>query len=174
MKRSIVITAVLLFIALLSNKSFAQTTPAAATGDVVATLQGSDNGSVAGFLVSAANLGQTLGAAGPYTIFAPTNAALNKLPATKLDSLISDPTKLATVLKMHVVVGKFAKDDIVKALNASKDRKVTFKTVDGGNLTLSYTNSKLVLTDDKGDTANVLLYNLPATNGVVQGLDGVL
>ena len=80
---------------------------------------------------------------------------------------------MATLLKAHTAVGKFAKDDIVKALNASKDRKVEFKTLDGGTLTLSYTG-KLILTDDKGNKADVLLYNLQAGNGVVHGLSDVL
>ncbi len=73
------------------------------------------------------------------------------------------------------MVGKFAKADIVKALNASADRKATFKTIDGGTLTLSFTiEKKLVLTDEHGNSADLLLYNIQATNGVIQGLDGVL
>jgi len=177
-KTALIATAFFTFL-LFANSSFAQTAPAAPaaaaapTGDVGVTLAGSDNTSVAAFLVKVASLNQALAAAGPYTVFAPTNEALTKLSSTKLDSLLADPTKLATLLKAHTVVGKFEKADIVKALNASKDRTVVFKTIDGGNLTLSY-SGKLILTDDKGNKANVLLYNVPATNGVVHGLGDVL
>ena len=173
MKKPILIAAALLAFSLFSNGVFAQTAPAAPAGDVVATLQTSDNGTVAAFLIKVANLNQTLGA-GPFTIFAPTNDAFTKLSSGKLDSLVSDPAKLATVLKGHVVVGKYTKGDIVKALNASKDRKTTFKTVDGGTLTLAYIGGKLQLSDEKGNTANMLLYDLQATNGVVDGLSDVL
>ena len=181
MKRSVLAITLLLTVTLLSNKLFAQA-PAAApaaspTMDIVGTLGSADNGNVnvAAFLVKAANIGSALQAAGPFTVFAPTNEAFTKLPSGKLDSLLSDPAKLATVLKMHVVVGKFSKADIVKALNASADRKATFKTIDGGTLTLSFTiEKKLVLTDEHGNSADLLLYNIQATNGVIQGLDGVL
>jgi uncharacterized surface protein with fasciclin (FAS1) repeats len=174
MKKPFLILTALLSFCLFVNTSFAQTAPAAGSGDVSVTMAGSDNTSVAAFLVKVANLNQSLAASGPFTVFAPTNDALTKLSSAKLDSLTADPTKLATLLKAHTVVGKFAKDDIVKALNASKDRKVAFKTIDGGDLTLTYTGGKLVLTDSKGNSANVLLYNLKATNGVVHGLSDVL
>jgi uncharacterized surface protein with fasciclin (FAS1) repeats len=174
MKKRVLLAAALLSFSVFSSKVFAQAPAAAPAGDVVITLQGSDNGAVAAFLIKAANLTTTLQGAGPYTIFAPTNDAFNKLSTTKLDSLVSDPAKLATVLKAHVVVGKFTKSDIVKALNASKDRTTTFKTVDGGTLTLAYIAGKLVLKDEHGNTANMLLYDLQATNGVVDGLSDVL
>ena len=174
MKKTVLLAAVLLSLCVFSKGVFAQTSTPAPAGDVVATLQGSDNGAVAAFLIKTANLTTTLQGAGPYTIFAPTNDAFNKLPTSKLDSLVSDPTKLATVLKEHVVVGKFTKSDIVKALNASKDRTTTFKTVDGGTLTLAYIAGKLVLKDEHGNSSNMLLYDLHATNGVVDGLSDVL
>ena len=176
MKKTALIVTAFFALCLFVNTTFAQTAPAAPaapTGDVGVTLAGSDNTSVAAFLVKVANLNQALAASGPYTVFAPTNDAFTKLTTAKLDSLLADPTKLATLLKAHTVVGKFEKADIVKALNASKDRTVAFKTIDGGTLTLSY-SGKLILTDDKGNKANVLLYNLPATNGVVHGLGDVL
>lgn len=171
MKKPVLIITALLTFCLFVKTSFGQTTTPPAT--VVDAAQSSERGGVAAFLIKVANLQDALGAAGPFTVFAPTNDAFAKLSTAKLDSLVSDPAKLATLLKAHTVVGKFAKDDIVKALNASKDRKVEFKTLDGGTLTLSYTG-KLILTDDKGNKADVLLYNLQAGNGVVHGLSDVL
>jgi uncharacterized surface protein with fasciclin (FAS1) repeats len=170
MKKTILVVTALLTFCLFAKTSSAQTAP---SGDITTTLQSSENGGVAGFLLHVANIHQSIATGGPYTIFAPTNDAFNKLSSAKLDSLVADPAKLATLLKAHIVVGKYTKDDLVKALNASKDRKVALKTIDGGNLTLSY-SGKLILTDDKGNTANVLLYNLQATNGVVDGLSDVL
>jgi uncharacterized surface protein with fasciclin (FAS1) repeats len=177
MKRSILVIAVLLTIGLFSNKASAQTAPAAApaaTGDVVASLTSSDNYTALSIAIRAANLSGTLEGAGPFTIFAPTNEAIGKLPSGKLDSLFKDPAKLATVLKFHVVSGKYMKADIIKALGASKDRKTVLKTLDGENLTLSVANGKLQLADDHGNTALVTAFDLPASNGVIHGLSGVL
>ena len=174
MKKPVLILTALLTLCLFVKTSSAQTAPATATGNVDAMMASSDNTSVTAFLVKVAKLNETLSAAGPFTVFAPTNDALTKLSTPKLDSLLADPTKLATLIKSHTVTGKYAMDDILNALNASKDRKVVFKTIDGGDLTLTYTGGKLVLTDSKGNSANVLLYNLQATNGVVHGLSDVL
>lgn len=171
MKRSILIAAVTLAVTLSTTAAFAQTAPAT---NVVAAAQGSDRASVTAFLIKVANLQDTLAAAGPFTIFAPTNDGFTKLSTAKLDSLVADPAKLATLLKAHVVVGKFGKEEIQKGLAASKERKMSFKTIDGGSLTLSYANGKISLTDDKGNTSNVLIFNLQAANGVVNGLDDVL
>jgi uncharacterized surface protein with fasciclin (FAS1) repeats len=179
MKKPILIVAALLAISFFSNKVSAQTTaPAttttAATGDVIATMAASDNYNVAGILVRVAGLGANLSDAGPYTVFAPTNAAFGKLSAGKADSLAKDPAKLATVMKYHVISGKYTKADIIKALSAAKDRKVVLKTLDGQTVTLSVAGGKLQLADDKGNTALVTAFDLPATNGVVHGLDAVL
>ncbi|MBS1524614.1 MAG: fasciclin domain-containing protein [Bacteroidetes bacterium] len=175
MKKPILIVAALLAISLFSNKVSAQAAaPAAGSGDVVATMATSDNYNVAGMLARVAGLSGTLDAAGPYTVFAPTNEAFGKLSATKADSLAKDPAKLATVLKYHVVSGKYTKADIIKALSASKDRKVELKTLDGQNVTLSVVGGKLQLADDHGNTALVTAFDLPASNGVVHGLDAVL
>lgn len=179
MKRPILVVAALLTISLFTNRVFAQTAPAPAPaaqggGDVVASLTSSDNYTALSIAIRAANLNTTLEGAGPFTIFAPTNEAIGKLSSGKLDSLFKDPTKLATVLKFHVVSGKYMKADIIKALGASKDRKTVLKTLDGENLTLSVANGKLQLADDHGNTALVTAFDLGATNGVIHGLSGVL
>lgn len=177
MKRPILMITALLAISLLSNKVFAQTAPAApaaATGDVVAALTSSDDYTALSIAVRAAGLNTTLEGAGPFTIFAPTNIAFGKVSSTKLDSLMKDPAKFASVLKFHVVSGKYTKADLIKALGASKDRKTTLKTLDGETLTLAVVNGKLQLSDEHGNTALVNHFDLPATNGVIHGLDGVL
>lgn len=152
------------------------TTPAVADGatDVVGALASNADYSTALADVKAAGLEATLKTGGPYTIFAPNNAAFSALPPAKLDSLVKDPAKLATVLKGHVVTGKYAKADIIKALNAGKG-KATLTTIDGQTLTLSVTaDKKLQLSNAAGNTSQVILYDLVGANGVVNGLNAVL
>jgi uncharacterized surface protein with fasciclin (FAS1) repeats len=183
MKKPILIVAVLVIFSLFSNTTFAQTTPPAATpaapapaasGDAVASLTSSDNYTALSIAVRAAGLAETLEGAGPFTIFAPTNEAFGKIPSAQLDALMKDPAKLATLLKGHVVSGKYAKADLIKALGASKERKATLKTLDGQDLTLTVVNGKLQLTDSAGNTAQVSSFDLAATNGVIHGLTAVL
>ncbi|WDF55209.1 fasciclin domain-containing protein [Mucilaginibacter sp. KACC 22063] len=150
------------------------TTAPAATLDVASLLAASSDYSTAATAVKAAGLDAALKTGGPYTIFAPNNAAFSKLPQGKLDSLTKDPAKLATFLKGHVVTGSYTKADIIKALTAGKG-KATLNTLDGQTLTLSVSPTKtLLLTNSAGSSAEVTLYDLMATNGVINGINGVL
>lgn len=151
------------------------TTPAPApTVDVATVLSGNPDYSTAATAVKTANLESTLKTGGPYTIFAPNNAAFSNLPAGKLDSLMKDPAKLATLLKGHVVTGHYTKADIIKALTAGKG-KATLTTLDGQTLNLSVSpKSTLQLSNATGSTAEVTLFDMVGTNGVVNGINGVL
>jgi uncharacterized surface protein with fasciclin (FAS1) repeats len=188
MKKSLLMIGAMVLLNFTASRVFAQvqdttkktttttTAPAATDGasDVVRALGSNPDYSTALSAVKTAGLDSSLKTGGPYTIFAPNNAAFSGLPPAKLDSLMKDPTKLATVLKGHVVTGKYAKADIIKALNAGKG-KATLTTLDGQTLTLSVTaDKKLQLADAKGDTAQVILYDLIGANGIVNGLNGVL
>jgi uncharacterized surface protein with fasciclin (FAS1) repeats len=183
MKKPILIVTALLTFSLFSNTLFAQTAPAAAPAaaapaaqgstDVVASLTASDNYTALSIAVRAAGLTETLEGAGPFTVFAPTNEAIGKLPSAELDALMKDPAKLATVLKGHVVSGKLMKADVIKALTTGKGKAV-LKTLDGQDITLSVANGKLQLADAQGNTALVTAFDLPASNGVIHGLNGVL
>ena len=183
MKKPILIVAVLVIFSLFSNTTFAQTTPPAPTpaapapaaggGDAVASLTSSDNYTALSIAIRAAGLAETLEGAGPYTIFAPTNEAFGKIPSAQLDALMKDPTKLAAVLKGHVISGKMMKADVIKALTTGKG-KATLKTLDGQDLTLSVANGKLQLADAAGNTALVTAFDLAASNGVIHGLNAVL
>ncbi|EHQ30564.1 fasciclin domain-containing protein [Mucilaginibacter paludis] len=186
MKKSILILAASLSVSLFVNHAFAQTTTkdtskqatttetATATGNVVKTLSSNSDYSTTALAAKAANLDASLTGSGPYTIFAPNNAAFAKLPAGKLDSLMKDTAKLASVLKVHVVNGKYGKAEIIKALTAGKG-KATLPTVDGEELKLSVSpKSTLQLTDPEGHIAEVTLYDLQGTNGVVNGINAVL
>lgn len=111
-------------------------------------------------LVTKAGLTDTLKSAGPFTIFAPSNAAFAKVPAKTMADLGNDPVKLKAVLTFHVVPGKVMASD-VKNGNA--------KTVNGANLALSKSGNFVTVEDGMVQTAD-----LAATNGVVHILDSVL
>ena len=125
--------------------------------------------------VKAAGLVDTLKSAGPFTVFAPTNAAFTALPAGTVDTLLKPENKatLTAVLTYHVVSG--ALDS--KALNAqikAGGGKATLKTVQGGVLTVTRKGNKLKVTDVKGNTANVTISNVYQKNGVILVVDKVL
>lgn len=187
MKKFLLIVAVAASTLYLSaNMSFAQATDSAKrtatdstkafvpTQDVAAVLAGQSDYTTAALAFKTAGLDSTFKTGGPYTIFAPNNAAFSKLPAGKLDSLMKDKAKLTAFLKGHVVTGKYAKADIIKTLSQGKG-KATLTTVDGQTLGLSVSpNKTLQLTTASGSSAEVSLYDLLGTNGVVNGLNGVL
>lgn len=111
-------------------------------------------------LVVKAGLKDTLKGAGPFTVFAPTNAAFAKVPAKTMDELGKDPEKLKAVLTYHVVPGKVMAAD-VKNGNA--------KTVNGANLALSKAGDFVTVEDGMVQKADLV-----ATNGVVHIVDSVL
>lgn len=119
--------------------------------------------------LKAAKLDTTLSGKGPFTVFAPTDAAFKKLPAGTLDKLLKDPTgKLASILKYHVVPGEVMASQVV----TMDGKKV--KTVNGESLTIMVKDSKVMLKDAKGGTVNVTKTDVKASNGVIHVIDGVL
>jgi uncharacterized surface protein with fasciclin (FAS1) repeats len=122
--------------------------------------------------IKAASLDATLKGPGPFTVFAPGNGAFSAIPKTRLDSLMKDPAKLAKLVNAHVVVGKYDKAAIIKALtNATKT--ATLKTIDGQTITIAVVDKKLQLKDAQGNTAEVTSFDTPASNGVIHGVNGV-
>jgi len=108
--------------------------------------------------VKAAGLVDTLKGAGPFTVFAPTNAAFDKLPAGTVDMLVK-PENLATLTKIltyHVVAGQMDSDTIAKAIKKGKG-KARLKTVSGGWLTAWMSGNNLVLQDEKGGKSTVTI-----------------
>lgn len=125
--------------------------------------------------VKAADLVSTLQSAGPFTVFAPTNAAFAKLPAGTVATLLKPENKatLAKILTYHVVAGNLDAATVIKAItDANGSLKV--KTVSGGTLVASIENGKVVLTDEKGVKATVIVADLKAGNGVVHVIDSVV
>ena len=125
--------------------------------------------------VKAAGLVDTLEQPGPYTVFAPTNEAFDKLPAGTVDTLLKPENKdqLVKILTYHVVPGKFTSKDIAKLIKAGGG-KAEIKTVQGETLTATMQDGKLILTDQKGGTSTVTIPNVIQSNGVIHVVDTVL
>ncbi len=125
--------------------------------------------------VKAADLVATLQSAGPFTVFAPTNAAFGKLPAGTVEELVKPENKsmLTKILTYHVVAGNFNAGAVVKAIKDGGG-KATLKTVSGGSIVASLENGKVVLTDEKGGVATVVAADLNASNGVIHVVDAVV
>ncbi|OYW16424.1 MAG: fasciclin [Novosphingobium sp. 12-64-8] len=124
--------------------------------------------------VKAAGLVDTLNSAGPFTVFAPTNAAFAKLPAGTVDTLLKPENKatLAKILTYHVVAGKVSAADLIAQIKAGGGTaKLT--TVAGGVLTASIMDGGVRLTDEKGGMAHVTQADVFQKNGVIHVTDAV-
>ena len=125
--------------------------------------------------VKAAGLVETLESAGPFTVFAPTNEAFDKLPAGTIDDLVKPENKatLTKILTYHVVAGRVSSADLV-ALIKKGNGKAELKTVQGGTLTAKLKGKKVILTDEKGGKATVTIADVFQSNGVIHVVDAVL
>ena len=136
--------------------------PASATGlkDLITTAL--DNGSFTTLATAlqAAGLVDALKGDGPFTVFAPTDAAFAKLPAGTVEGLLRDIPKLKSVLMYHVVAGTY--------MSAEVRSKMTLKTLEGHSVNLDPTNGVKV------DEAKVIMPDVQCTNGVIHVIDTVL
>lgn len=125
--------------------------------------------------VKAADLVETLQGKGPFTVFAPTNAAFDKLPKGTVETLLKPENKkmLQTILTYHVVSGKMNASDIAAAVKKAGG-KATLKTVSGGTLTAWMKGSSLYLTDENGNSAKVTVADVNQSNGVIHVIDAVV
>lgn len=125
--------------------------------------------------VKAADLVDVLSSEGPFTVFAPTNAAFAALPAGTVETLVKpeNKEKLQGILTYHVIAGKFNASDVV-ALIKKNNGKATVKTVAGSELTLSLKGDKVVVTDANGGSATVTIADVNQSNGVIHVVDAVL
>lgn len=125
--------------------------------------------------VKAAGLVDTLKSPGPFTVFAPTNAAFDALPAGTVQTLLKPENKatLTKVLTYHVVPGRIDAEALGKMVNASGGR-ATLKTASGGNLYATLRGSNVMITDDKGGSAMVTVPNVYQSNGVIHVVNKVL
>ncbi|MBO2008554.1 fasciclin domain-containing protein [Hymenobacter negativus] len=125
--------------------------------------------------VKAAGLVETLQSAGPFTVFAPTNEAFNKLPAGTVETLVKPENKatLTKILTYHVVAGRMTSADLMKAIKAGGG-KATLKTVSGGTLTAMMKGKALELKDEKGGVSTVTIADVIQSNGVIHVVNTVL
>ncbi len=125
--------------------------------------------------VKAAGLVETLKSAGPFTVFAPTNAAFDKLPAGTVETLVKPESKdvLTRILTYHVVAGKMDSKAIAKAIKDGNG-KAELTTVQGGKLWAWMDGKKLVLKDEKGGMSTVTIADVYQKNGVIHVVDTVL
>lgn len=155
---------------LLSLDLMAQT-----NNDIVDVAAGSADHTTLVAAVKAADLVATLKSKGPFTVFAPTNAAFEKLPDGTVTGLLKPESKAALtgILTYHVVPGILDAKTVLSAIKSGNGKAVV-TTVAGGKLTASIEQGKVILTDEKGGKATVTTADLKASNGIIHVIDAVL
>ena len=125
--------------------------------------------------VKAAGLVETLEGKGPFTVFAPTNEAFEKLPPGTVETLLKPENKatLVKILTYHVVSGKYTAADLMKMAKAGGG-KATLKTVEGDPLTISENGMKLFVSGEKSGVAQVTISNVNQSNGVIHVINTVV
>lgn len=125
--------------------------------------------------VKAADLVETLSSAGPFTVFAPTNAAFDMLPKDAVADLLKpeNKAKLSAVLTYHVVAGKVSAEQLMKQITEGNG-KATLATVAGGNLTAMVKDGNVYIADENGGEAMVTIADVDQSNGVIHVIDHVL
>lgn len=143
--------------------------------DIVDIAAGNDNFSTLVLAVKTADLVSTLKSEGPFTVFAPVNAAFAKIDQETITSLLQPEGKqqLTKILTYHVVAGKFNAKDIIAGIKASGGI-FTVETVSGGKLMASMNGDTVILKDENGRVAAVTDTDIDASNGVIHVIDTVV
>lgn len=176
-------TAIMAFTMMIGASSFAQKEKTVMVGgaamypskNIVENAMNSKDHTTLVAAVKAAGLVETLQGKGPFTVFAPTNAAFDKLPKGTVETLLKPENKamLQSVLTYHVVSGKMNSSDIAKAIKAGKG-KATLTTVQGGKLTAWMQGKDLYISDENGGKAKVTIADVNQSNGVIHVIDAVV
>lgn len=114
--------------------------------------------------ITAAGLGETLAGSGPFTVFAPSDAAFAKIPENELEGLLKDQPKLKKILLHHVIPGKVRAEDVLKMKDGSK-----VKTRGSTEITVGHKDKQVTV-----DEARVTKSDIDATNGVLHQIDSVM
>lgn len=143
--------------------------------DIVDIASDSDQFATLVVALKTADLVSTLQSDGPFTVFAPGNAAFAKLPEGTVESLLQPKNKetLTKILTYHVVAGDFKAKDVITAIKSSGG-KFTIETVSGDELVASMRGETLILTDEKGNNVAVTNADIEASNGVIHVIDSVV
>jgi uncharacterized surface protein with fasciclin (FAS1) repeats len=179
--KKILFLAITLAASVISTQTFAQKTKMVGGAamyparDIVDNAVNSKDHTTLVAAVKAAGLVETLKSAGPFTVFAPTNAAFEKLPEGTVGELIKPENKatLTKILTYHVLSGKFSAAEIAKAIKNGKG-KAEFTTVSGGKIWASMDGKNLILTDEKGGKSMVTISDVFQKNGVIHVIDTVV
>ena len=183
------IKAAALFIAafILSNSSFSQTShgmektvkvggaPMYPSKNIVENAVNSKDHTTLVAAVKAAGLVETLQSAGPFTVFAPTNAAFDMLPKGTVETLLKpeNKTMLTTILTYHVVAGRLDANELASRIKMGNGT-AELNTVSGGKLWAKMNGKNIVLKDEKGGMAKVTIKNVYQSNGVIHVIDHVV
>lgn len=153
--------------------SFSQTSTA--QGTIVDVAVGNENFSTLVAALKAADLVKALQGDGPFTVFAPTNAAFEKVDAATLNTLLEPKNQkaLANILTYHVVAGKLTATDVVAALKKGKG-KVELKALNGQTLTVMQKDGKIWLKDQAGNYSEISATDVMGSNGVIHVIDSVV
>ncbi|MBT8305086.1 MAG: fasciclin domain-containing protein [Bacteroidia bacterium] len=157
------------------EKTTVEATTDSSKQTIVGVAAGNENFSTLVAAVKAAGLVDTLNSEGPFTVFAPTNAAFDKLPEGTVGTLLKPENKgtLTAVLTYHVVAGKFDAAAVVAAIKKNKG-SFTVPTVQGGSLTAMIKDGNVVLKDAKGGMSTVVITDVAASNGIIHAIDSVV
>ena len=176
---TLVVAAVMSAAVLSAASAFAQVTvggaPMYANKDIIDNAVNSKDHTTLVAAVKAAGLVDTLKGPGPFTVFAPTNAAFAALPAGTVDTLLKPENKpaLTKVLTYHVVAGKMDAAALTKAV-MDGGGKAMLKTVSGGTLTATAAGGNVMVMDESGGTTKVVIADVTQSNGVIHVVDKVL
>ena len=152
---------VTLLVGICVSTSMADSSMASPQKDIVDTAIAAGNFKTLVSAVQAAGLVDTLKGMGPFTVFAPTDAAFAKIPSATLNALLANKTQLAAVLTYHVVPGKVMSTDLKNGMMV--------KTVEGKNITISLANAGVMV-----NNAKVVQADIVCSNGVIHAIDTVL
>ncbi len=155
--------------------AMADATAMAETNTIVDVASGNPDFGTLVAAVQAASLAETLSGPGPFTVFAPTNAAFEKLPDGTVETLTTTETEaLGGILTYHVVSGEVMAADLLAAIEAAGADGYTITTVNGGTLNAKLVDGSVQLTDAAGGMAMVTMTDVDADNGVIHVIDTVL
>ena len=148
----------------------------AEAGTIVEVAQDTPDVSPRVSAVTTAELGETLSGEGPYTVFAPTNAAFEAVDQATLEQLMSEDGRedLTNILTYHVVEGETMAQALTEAIEGAGEEGYELTTVNGATLTATMEGGNVVLTDAAGNTATVTATDVDASNGVIHVIDTVL
>ena len=154
----------------------ANDTAAMDEGSIVEVAQGNPDFSTLVSAINSAELGETLSGEGPYTVFAPTNAAFDKVPQATRDELMSEAGRedLTGILTYHVIEGETNAAALTQAIQEAGEEGYELTTVNGATLTAMMDGDNVVLRDAAGNTATVTATDTEAGNGVIHTIDTVL